>query len=195
MKVLASVRFNDRKAYILDEFPNYIYYRLGSNIIYGTDGLFYHCYKYDRISPGFSAFGGRKFTITLNTGEVVQCYGQWWDGGYDTLEKELGIKLTHITYNTKEELKKCYVYSGATADIGKLQELIKEAGELYYYDYEDYRKVLTYQDVWDKRWEEERKFTKLIKNLRKDKAILISKVKNFASVFKLFKNQIFINKL
>lgn len=195
MKILTSVRFNDRKAYVLDESPNYIYYRLGSNIIYGTDGLFYHCYKYERMSTEFKAFGGRKFSIHLNTGEIVECYGQWWDGGYDTLEKELGIKLTHVTYNTKEELKKCYVYSGATADIGKFQELIKSAGELYYHDYSDYEKILKYQDVWDKRWEEVRKLDKIIKNLRKDKAILISKVKNFSKVLKVFKNQIFINKL
>lgn len=193
MKILTSVRFNNTKAYVLDKSPDYIYYKLGNDIIYGTDGLFYICYKYERPSNSFKAFGGREFKITLNTGEVINCNGQWWSGGEVKLEKELGLKLTHITYNTTEELKKCYVYYGACVDYNKLKDLLEETGELYYHDYYDYEKIIKYQDIWNNRREEEKKLNKKIEKLQKDKNILISKIKSFYKIVKIFKNQKFIS--
>lgn len=194
MKILTSVQFNNGKAYVLDEAPKYRYYKLGDNIIYGTDGIFYICYRYERPSGSFKAFGGREFTITLSTGEIIKCNGQWWDGGYGELAKELNISFTHVTYNTNEELKNCYVYYGASADIEKFKKVLDSSGELFYHAYYDYEKILKYKDVWDKRWEEWKKSEKKISRLKKDKEILISKVKNFSKIAKLFKNQIFINK-
>ncbi len=193
MKIITSVRFNKSKAFVLDEMPKFIYYKIGNDIIYGTNGLFYQCYKYEKMSSAFKAFGGSKFSIPLNTGEIIECYGQWWDGGYDILEKELGIKLIHATYNTIENLKNCYVYTGSAVDKNKFKELIESSGDLYYHDYYDYEKILKYQEAWDKRWEEDKKLNNIIKNLRKDKEILISKIKSFAKIVKLFKDQKFIN--
>lgn len=194
MKVLASVKFNSSKAFVLDESPNFVFYRLGNNIIYGTDGIFYICYKYERPSAGFKAFGGKEFKLKLDTGEEVICTGQWWDGGYSELSRHLGISFTHITYNTIENLKNCYVYHGASADIVQFNKLLNDTDELFYYDYYDYEKILKYQDVWNRRFEIERELNKVIKKLSKDKTVLVDKVKRFAKIVKLFKNQIFINK-
>lgn len=107
MKLIASVKFNNHKAYVVENIGDFKYYRLGSEIIYGTDGIRYICYKYDKPSENFKAFGGRKFTLKIeDTGEIVECDGQWWDGGYSILTKELNLELTFFVYNTLDNLKK-----------------------------------------------------------------------------------------
>lgn len=35
------------------------------------------------------AFGGRKFDIVLNNGEIEKCEGQWWDAVTDRAREEL----------------------------------------------------------------------------------------------------------
>jgi len=169
MNIIASVKFNTGKAYVVDNIEEYKYYRLGDNIIYGTDGLRYICYKYDPPSKNFYAFGGRKFNLKIeDTDEVVECYGQWWDGGYNILEKELGLNLIHFTYNTIDELKKCYVYYGASIDRNKFDEIISQVGELFYYGYYEYEKVIKYQDVWSNYIDNKFKFEKVMKSVKKE---------------------------
>lgn len=189
MKIIASVKFNDGKAYIVDNLQEMKYHRIGNNIIYGTDGIRYICYKLGSYGERWKAFGGSKFTLKIHdTGEIVECFGQWWDGGYGTLSKHLGIELVNFTYKTAENLKKCYVFTGAYVDKNKLKELLEEKGELFYYDYREYEKVLKYDDVWRKRFDVERK-------LERHKKSLIKQCKLLSKKLKPFKNQIFINKL
>lgn len=186
MKIKTSVKFNSGKAYVLDKNPEFKCYRLGTNIIYATDGIFYKCYKYE---GGSKAFGGRKFTLQIeDTKELVECSGQWYDGGYGILNKELGLNLVNITYNTDEDLKKCYVFSGATVDNNTFELILEESGELFYHDYYDYEKILRYDDLRNKSYYKER-------NLERHKKSLIKQCKRLAERLKPFKNQILINKL
>lgn len=183
MKILASVRFNSGKAYVLEGIEDYKYHRIGDNIIYGTDGLRYISYKYDRPSGRFFAFGGRKFNLKIeDTCEIVDCYGQWWDGGSDIVEKELGLDLISITYNTIEELKKCYVYYGAMIDKNRFSEILKEQGELFYYDYFEYEKLIKYDDIWKKYRSNQFKFERTMKSIKKE-----------FKKYKSFKNQKVLN--
>lgn len=188
MEIKATVKFNGGKAYIFKNIEEYKYYRINNDIIYGTDGIRYICYKYDPPSGRVSAFGGRKFEIKIeDTGEIVECYGQWWDGGYDKLVKHLNLDLISITYNTDEELKKCYVYYGACVDKTKFESILKESGDLFYYGYYDYEKVLKYQEMWSSNYD------KIVK-LEKDKKNLINQCKILSNKLKYFKNQIIIDK-
>lgn len=137
--VEAIVKFNDGIAYVLDKPIEFKFYKQGSLIIGLDDSCtFISCYYYDRPTPGFYAFGGRKFDIHLENGEVEHCYGQWWSGGHSKAAELLGEELVHVTYETKDELKKCYVFTGSSAIKSKLEELRQSySGEIYgYWDYE-----------------------------------------------------------
>jgi hypothetical protein len=180
MRILATVKFNQGLAYVLGEDIKYTFYRLGDNIIYGTDGLFYTCYKYDTPSRNFQAFAGRKFDITLNTGEVINCRGQWWDGGYGELAKHLGLDFAHVTYNTIEELMKCYVYFAACIDRNALSELLSKETDLPYYLYYDYEKIINYDKMRTDFWKREDRWEHAKKNL-------ISECKRLSSELKLLK--------
>ncbi|WKL00871.1 hypothetical protein Q0F98_28665 [Paenibacillus amylolyticus] len=68
-QVEAIVKFNQGIAFVLDNPVKYTYYKHG-NLIIGLDDTctFVRCYYYDRPTPGFEAFGGHKFDITLDDG-------------------------------------------------------------------------------------------------------------------------------
>ncbi|WP_145153044.1 hypothetical protein [Paenibacillus xylanexedens] len=125
-QVEAIVKFNQGIAFVLDNPVKYTYYKHG-NLIIGLDDTctFVRCYYYDRPTPGFEAFGGHKFDITLDDGEVIHCHGQWWDGGYDRAAELLGEKLIHASYNTAEDLRNCYVFFGSKAVENSLDQLRK----------------------------------------------------------------------
>ena len=175
-KILAKVKFNSGFAYVLENDIKYTYYKV-DDIIYGTDGLFYICYRFENSIGRHKAFGGRKFDLTLNTGEVVKCEGQWWDGGYGKLEQILGIKFGNITYNTKENLLKCYVYYGASVDINVINKIDELFPDLPYYPYHDYDKVIKYDKLFSDKF-------KVTRKLNKDKQVLISHVKRISKQLK-----------
>lgn len=137
--VEAIVEFNDGIAYVLDKPVEYKYYKQG-NMIIGLDDscTFVQCYYYDRPTPGFYAFGGHKFDIQLENGEVEHCYGQWWDGGYVKAEKLLGEKLVNVTYRSIDDLKNCYVFFGGAAIDRNIDELRHSySGKIHgYWEYE-----------------------------------------------------------
>lgn len=167
MEILASVRFNQGKAYVVSTTEDYKYYRLGSNIIYGTDGVRYQCYKYEQPYKNSKAFGGRKFTLKIeDTEEIIECHGQWWDGGYTQLEKELELNLVSFTHSTIENLLKCYVYTSCFVDMESLNNLLKDK-ELFYYDYYDYEKVINYKSLQTKYFKLSLKYDRTMKAIKK----------------------------
>ncbi len=168
MELKALVKFNDGLAMAFDDKITLKYNKIGS-LIYGTDGLFYKCYFYDAPSGRFQAFAGRKFDLHLESGEVVNCHGQWWDGGYQELSKLLNIEIVSVTASDIDSLKECYVYCGYHADKGKINEILsKHDGPVFaYYDYE---KLIKYDDLrneyfWYK-MKSERAKKKLIANVK-----------------------------
>ena len=171
MEIVAKVKFNDRIALILNERPKLVYHRIGSYIIYGTDGVFYNCYRKESYGDNWKAFGGRKFQLEIEEdGEIVNCYGQWWDAGYSEVSKHLNINLHDTTAQSLDELKKCYVFTGYHSDKIKLQELVDNCPDKNVYDYRDYEKIIRYDDML-KRWISKRT------ELERDKKNLIKSIK------------------
>ena len=142
-KIIAVVKFNDGEALVLENEPKMVYTKYGNDTIIGTDGVFYSFYGYERSSPNWQAFAGRKFTIELENGDVVNCEGEWWDKITETAIKILGInstdnKVVYATANSIDQLSKCYVFIGYKGLSSKIAEFRKTyTGEVYgYWDYE-----------------------------------------------------------
>lgn len=167
-QVIAKVKFNSGIAIVLNDTPKLIYKRIGSNVIYGTDGLFYKCYAYERPSPCWQAFGGAKFDIVLEDGEVVQCTGQWWDAGHYIFKDFSTISLCDATVGTIEKLKKCYVFWGYIADKEKYIELLDAHSDLPVYPYDDYEKIIRYDGLRNKYYKETHKLEMAKKHLIKN---------------------------
>ena len=120
----------------------YTYYR-HDDLIIGIDqsDLLIKCYVKKPCSKGNKAFGGRKFEIKLQSGEIIECHGQWWDGGYNKAAEKLGKELIRVAYKDKRSLKDCYVFRSAKAIKNKLDNLIKDYdGKVYKHD--EYREIL-----------------------------------------------------
>ena len=140
--VEAIVKFNDGIAYVLDKPVKFKYYKHGKLIIGLDDSCtFVQCYHYDRPTPGFYAFGGHKFDLQLENGEIEHCYGQWWDGGYGEAEQLLGEEFIHVTYNTVDNLRNCYVFYGCCAIKSYLDDLRSSySGKIH--GYREYEAIL-----------------------------------------------------
>ena len=138
-ELVALVKFNDRKAFVFKDKVKLKYARHGDMLI-GMDEskTFVDCLYYEQPWGGFKAFAGREFDIPLESGEIIHCNGQWWQGGSSKAEEILGKKLVHATYNDMESLRRCYVYTGYAAVREKLEEVeASYNGKLYeYYEYE-----------------------------------------------------------
>ncbi len=145
-KIIAKTTFNARIAVVLDKRPELVYQKRGV-YIWGTDGIFYQCYKNEGMGRTWKAFAGREFTITLEGGEVIECKGQWWDAGQREVEKILGITLGCATVGTIESLKRCYVYAGYTVDVQKYRNLLEKYSHLPVIDNRDYEKIIRYDDM------------------------------------------------
>lgn len=141
MKILAIVKFNDRHAYVLDRKPEFVYQRLGDNVLFAQDGFFVNTFIYDRPSKNMKAFAGREFDLPMIDGSVTKCNGQWWAGGIHEAEKKLGVKLVHCTSEDIESLRNCYVFTGCSAIE---DELLRAVGEYQgpIYEYWEYGNLL-----------------------------------------------------
>jgi len=138
MRILAKVRFNSDFAYVLDFMPDLEYFRIGNNSIVGTDGMFLDCYYYGEPSGRFYAFAGRKFDLTMQDREVINCYGQWWDGVTKDVKKRFeDEEIISVTVQTLSRLKKCYCFSGLRAFKSKFDRItFKYSGNVYdYFEY------------------------------------------------------------
>lgn len=140
MKVIARVRFNSGFAYVLDTKIEFKYSQHNTCII-GKDGAFRNFYAYDKPSPGFYAFGGRKFTINLENGGEVEAWGQWWSGLNSESLGLLESPVINVTVGYLDDLKQCYVFSGMWAVSFEFAQLIKEYRGITY-EYWDYDKIL-----------------------------------------------------
>lgn len=134
-EVVLVVKFNNSEALILKDPIELTYYKFGSDTIIATDGVFYNFYGYERPTHS-QAFGGRKFTLTMHDGEVIECNGQWWSAMTQTARMLIDQPLIDGTANDLKRLQECYVFSGHSADKQKWQELRKTyTGPVYeYYD-------------------------------------------------------------
>lgn len=141
MKVLAIVKFNSGIALVLDEKPDLVYEK-NVNCILGSDGTFLHTYYLDQCGPRWMAFGGRKFDLTMKGGEVVHCYGQYWDGVKDAHRKMVSGEIISVTANDINSLKECYVFCGYKGVKHKIDQLISEYKGIVY-DYWDYEMLIT----------------------------------------------------
>jgi hypothetical protein len=141
MKVLAIVRFNDGIALVLDERPK-LTYRKQSGSILGSDGTFLSTYYLDKCGPGWMAFGGRKFDLTMEDGEVIHCYGQYWHGVTETHRKMVDGQIIHVTACDIESLKSCYVFTGYEAIKHKVEELISQYKGIVY-EYREHEMLIT----------------------------------------------------
>ena len=140
-EIVAKVKFNEGYAYVFKNPIELKYYRFGNTII-GTDGIFYTCLGRD-IRNGGNSFAGRKITWVMADGEVVVNDGHWWDTVTPDAAILMPKSLTRVTYNDVEDLRKCYVYYGAIADVDALNEILRNNPPIDTYNvYHDFKHVL-----------------------------------------------------
>ena len=155
--------------YVLNRNPVFKYKHLNKNIIYAQDDMFFSCYEYSRPSKEWAAFAGRKFDIHMEDGEVINAFGQWWDGGAGNASKELGLNLINSAYQTQTGLIKCYVFYGTNVDKKGLEKLLADYDGPTY-QYWDYEKIIKFDDMRHKLYMRMRKLelakTHLIKNVK-----------------------------
>lgn len=139
LAISGIVEFNNNIAVVLNEDIKYTYRKLDSKTIIGTCGMFFIAYFYDYVSTA-KAFAGRKFTLTMEDGEVVHCNGQWWVGFNSKSRAYIGNRnLTNISYQSLDALKDCYVFYGGYAFEDELSDLLLHyTGKVYkYYEFQD----------------------------------------------------------
>lgn len=177
MEIVALVEMNGRPVPVFDEIPPLIFKRIGENIIYGTNGLLYRCFYKENPSGRFKAFAGREFRITLHDGEIINCHGQWWDGAKDIVGEHIGIKLIQTAASTVDELKKCYVFCAHSVDRNRLFGL-KQAYTGPVYPYDEYEKLIKYDDLRKAHWQEINKLKGAKKHLINEAETQARKRKN-----------------
>lgn len=170
IKVDALVEFNDSCALVLNRMPEFKVYRRNASLAWSYDSGFYNCYRYERPSKAFQAFGGREFELPLSAGGSLKCNGQWWDGGIENLQKITKIKTSSCTISTIDRLKECYVFSAAYISEEKLSELVSSYNGCVY-PYWDYKKVIKFDDMRRKLWNEVQYYKKakshIVRNIKK----------------------------
>lgn len=78
MKLLYLVESGKSKFLVFDEMPDKISTKYGDDTIIGRIGGIFYDFLAKR-NERREAFGGRKFDIVLDNGEIEKCEGQWWD--------------------------------------------------------------------------------------------------------------------
>lgn len=147
MKLLYIVKSGYSPFLVFDEMPEKISTKYGDDTIIGRIGGIFYDFLAKR-NGSKKAFGGRKFEIVLDNGEVEKCEGQWWDAvtnrAKEELEKE-GNSLSDmmlIGISSVDKLLDCYVYCGLWASKKKIEEMMDGCkGRIYEY-YEFKREVI-----------------------------------------------------
>lgn len=88
MKLLYLVESGESKFLVFDEMPDKISTKYGDDTIIGRIGGIFYDFLAKR-NERREAFGGRKFDIVLDNGEIEKCEGQWWDAATDRAREEL----------------------------------------------------------------------------------------------------------
>jgi hypothetical protein len=76
MKLLYLVESGKSKFLVFDEMPDKISTKYGDDTIIGRIGGVFYDFLAKR-NERREAFGGRKFDIVLDNGEIEKCEGQW----------------------------------------------------------------------------------------------------------------------
>lgn len=76
MKLLYLVESGESKFLVFDEMPDKISTKYGDDTIIGRIGGVFYDFLAKR-NERREAFGGRKFDIVLDNGEIEKCEGQW----------------------------------------------------------------------------------------------------------------------
>lgn len=88
MKLLYLVESGESKFLVFDEMPDKISTKYGDDTIIGRIGGIFYDFLAKR-NERREAFGGRKFDIVLDNGEIEKCEGRWWDAVTDRAREEL----------------------------------------------------------------------------------------------------------
>lgn len=129
MKLLYLVESGKSKFLVFDEMPDKISTKYGDDTIIGRIGGIFYDFLAKR-NERREAFGGRKFDIVLDSGEIEKCEGQWWDAVTDRAREELEkegnplSKMVLIGVSSVDRLLDCYVYYGLWASESKIEEMI-----------------------------------------------------------------------
>lgn len=144
IKIEAILKNINQTFYVINRPLQMFYTKIDHETIIGEDEGVLFFYKLDNLVLPFekTAFAGRKFTLQLTNGSVEECHGQWWNEmSKSARELFKDIKLCCFACSTKEELNKCYVFSGYTCEMEWLEKLVSEyKGEIF--DYWEYKKLL-----------------------------------------------------
>lgn len=147
MKPLYLVKSGESKFLVFDEMPDKISTKYGDDTIIGRIGDIFYDFLAKRNGKR-EAFGGIKFDVVLDNGEVEECEGQWWDAVTDRAREELKkegnpfSKMMLIGVSSVDRLLDCYVYYGLWASKSKIEEMIANyKGRIYEY-YEFKREVI-----------------------------------------------------
>ena len=115
IKIIDVIKHQNKYGYqwflVINRKPDFIYERNG-NFLIAEDSGFFNFYFYERPTPGFYAFAGRKFDIKLKNGGVEKAFGQWWD----KTPPDYVELLYHFGYGTPEGLAKCNVFCSGSID-------------------------------------------------------------------------------
>ncbi len=139
-KIIAIVKFNSGEAFVMENSIKLEYTKYGSDTIIGTDGCFLICYGYSNEQYD-KAFAGRKFDLQLTDGNIEHCYGQWWNSVTKKAREVTQGNIIHVTANSIDRLKNCYVFNGYCGIEDKVNKLRSEySGKIY--DYWEYEKII-----------------------------------------------------
>lgn len=166
LKIVAVVRMNGSYAVVLNRPLRFDTYSSTGKVVYSEDSGFFSRYRYE---GGSRAFAGRHFKLQMDDGSVLECKGDWWDGGTGELEFLISKSLQSVSVGTVEGLTNCYVFSSGLVDEVVLNRLL---GKYYgpVYEYWDYEAVIKFKPMRIS------SFKKTAK-LERDKKHLIRKVK------------------
>ena len=142
MKLLYLVESGKSKFLVFDEMPDKISTKYGDDTIIGRIGGVFYDFLAKR-NERREAFGGRKFDIVLDNGEIEKCEGQWWDAVTDRAREELEkegnsfSEMMLIGISSVDRLLDCYVYCGLWASKSKVEEMVADyKGRIYeYYEF------------------------------------------------------------
>jgi len=115
--------------HIVDRMPSFLYERDGKWLV-GEDSGFFNFYYYNRPSPNWRAFAGRKFDIPMKDGTIEQANGQWWSG----MKPDYQGLLSSVGIGTPEKLGKCNVFTGMWVDSHLVRHTINPSNNYYKYD-------------------------------------------------------------
>ena len=87
MKLLYLVESGKSKFLVFDEMPDKISTKYGDDTIIGRIGGIFYDFLAKR-NERREAFGGRKFDVVLDNGEIEKCEGQWWDAVTDRARED-----------------------------------------------------------------------------------------------------------